>query len=197
MTARTLVRLAGSFDRWTRNVTLRHAIWAFVTGYALRTRVSNRFQKPMMSYLGTNPRRHSVVLVAVLGILVGFGGCGSGAYRGPVYPVKGKVLLASGKPLTSGAVQFIPESGGMLASGKIGPDGTFSLVSLDKREGAAPGPYKVRIEPSLEMTAPRGKSARTPLPFATKYTDDDGETGLTATVKTEPTELEPFRLDTK
>lgn len=135
--------------------------------------------------------------VAILvGLLVGLSGCGSGQYSGPVYPVKGKVLLATGKPLTTGSVQFIPESGGALASGKIGSDGSFSLVSLDKREGAAPGSYKVRIEPSLEMTAPRGKS-RTALPFALKYTDDDGDTGLTATVKAEPTELEPFRLEAK
>jgi hypothetical protein len=150
----------------------------------------------MLSNIEIRPRRRSVLLVVALALVAGFSGCGSGAYSGPVYPVKGKVLLATGKPLTSGAVQFIPESGGMLASGKIGPDGTFSLVSLDKREGAAPGPYKVRIEPSLEMTAPRGKT-RTPLPFATRYTDDDGETGLTATVKSEPIELEPFRLDAK
>lgn len=129
-----------------------------------------------------------------IGLLVGLSGCRSGKYSGPVYPVKGKVLLATGKPLTTGSVQFIPEAGGTLASGKIGPDGSFSLVSLDMREGAAAGSYKVRIEPSLEMTDPRGKS-RTALPFATKYTDDDGDTGLTVTIKAEPTELEPFRLE--
>ncbi len=94
-------------------------------------------------------------------------GCGEGMYTGPVYPVKGRVLLANGKPLTGGAIQFIPAPGGLLASGPIGPDGTFTLVSLDRRDGAAPGAYKVRIEPSLEMTAPKGKKPRT-LPFAEK-----------------------------
>jgi hypothetical protein len=139
-----------------------------------------------------SPRVATLPLVFVLSCV----GCGTGQYTGPVYPVKGQVLLANGKPLTSGSIQFIPKPGGLLASGKLDKDGNFSLESLDKREGAAPGEYKVRIEPSLEMTAPkRGKSQ--PLPFATKYRDDDGDTGLTATVKSEPTQLEPFRLDLK
>ncbi len=31
--------------------------------------------------------------------------------------------------------------------------------------------------------------------FASKYREYDGETGLTATIPAEPTQLEPFRLD--
>ncbi|MDR3634122.1 MAG: hypothetical protein P4L84_09970 [Isosphaeraceae bacterium] len=110
--------------------------------------------------------------------------------------MKGQVLLSNGKPLTEGAVQFIPRPGGLLASGRIGADGTFTLVSLDQREGAAAGEYKVRIEPGIGMRAGKGKKARA-LPFAEKYVAEDGETGLTATVKAEPTQLEPFRLDAK
>lgn len=44
--------------------------------------------------------------------------------------------------------------------------------------------YKVRIEPSIGLTASKGKS-RTALPFAAKYTDEVGDTGLTTTVKLE------------
>src|SRR5271166_2991911 len=84
-------------------------------------------------------------------LVLGWAGCGTGQYSGPVYPVEGQVVLANGKPLTGGAVQFIPKEGGMLAFGKIDRDGKFSLVSLDQRQGAAPGEYKVRIEPSAEM----------------------------------------------
>jgi hypothetical protein len=120
-------------------------------------------------------------------------GCGGSA---PVYPVKGKVVLSDGRPLAGGAIQFIPKPGGMLAYGQIKPDGTFSLRSLDHREGAQAGEYKVRIEPSLEMTAPKGKK-RPVLPFAERYVAEDGETGLTAVVKAEPTDLEPFRLDAR
>jgi hypothetical protein len=141
-------------------------------------------------------RSRAALIILLGGLVFELAGCGGGQYSGPVYPVTGQVLLADGKPLTAGAVQFIPDGAGFLASGKIGPDGTFSLVSLDKREGAAPGNYKVRIEPTVQMTAPKGKARRV-LPFAEKYRDDDGDTGLTATVKAEPTRLEPFRLSAR
>ena len=128
--------------------------------------------------------------------LVGLVGCGGpGPYRGSLYPVTGRVLLADGKPLTGGTVQFIPRQGGLPASGKIAADGAFSLKSKS-REGAAPGEYKVRIEPSAELLARKGRAAPK-LPFASRYREYDGETGLTATIKAEATELEPFRLDAK
>ncbi len=128
--------------------------------------------------------------------LVGLAGCGgSGPYTGSLYPAKGQVLLADGTPLTSGAVQFIPTRGGLPASGKIEADGTFSLKSKT-REGAAPGEYKVRIEPGAELLAKKGR-ATPKLPFASRYREYDGETGLTATIKAVATQLEPFRLDAK
>jgi hypothetical protein len=122
-------------------------------------------------------------------------GCrGPGPYSGSLYPVKGQVLLADGKPLTGGTVQFIPKEGGLPASGKIEADGTFSLKSPKSREGAAPGEYKVRIEPSSEMLAKKGRTAPK-LPFASKYREYDGETGLIATITSGPNRLQPFRLD--
>lgn len=144
----------------------------------------------------TLPVRRNCRLGAMVALaaLVGLSGCGKPS---AVFPVTGQVLLANGKPLSEGAVQFIPEPGGTLAYGTIGSDGSFHLTSLDKREGAVPGRYKVRIEPTIRMTAaPRGKKSR-PLPFAERYTAEDGETGLIATVKAEPTQLEPFRLEVK
>jgi hypothetical protein len=138
-------------------------------------------------------RAHGVRLAVVF--LLGTTGCGgSGPYSGTLYPVKGQVLLADGKPLTGGSVQFIPKRGGLPASGKIESDGTFTLKSLKTREGAAPGEYKVRIEPSSELLVKKGRKAQR-LPFASKYREYDGETGLTATIPAEPTQLEPFRLD--
>jgi hypothetical protein len=132
--------------------------------------------------------------LTVLMFLLGSVGCGGpGPYAGALYPVKGQVLLADGTPLKGGSVQFIPKLGGLPAYGTIGPDGTFSLKSLKSREGAAPGEYKVRIEPSAELRAKKGRAAKR-LPFASKYSEYDGETGLTATIKSEPTQLEPFRL---
>jgi hypothetical protein len=113
----------------------------------------------------------------------------------PAYPVKGRVLLADGKPLTSGRVIFLPKQGGMTAHGEIGSDGTFSLKTADDREGAPAGEYKVRIDPISSTVSVKGGRLDTKnLPFPQSYLDEDGETGLVATVKTEATELEPFRL---
>ncbi len=134
--------------------------------------------------------------VTALFLLADLAGCGGpGPYRGALYPVKGQVLLADGQPLPGGSVHFIPREGGLPASGKIEADGTFSLKSKS-REGAAPGGYKVRIEPSAELLAKKGRAAPS-LPFASRYREYDGETGLTATIKAEATQLEPFRLDAK
>ena len=139
-------------------------------------------------------RRVSIALL----LLVCSAGCGRpGPYSGALYSVKGQVLLADGTPLKGGSVQFIPKLGGLPAYGTIGPDGTFSLQSLKSREGAAPGEYKVRIEPSSELRVKKKGKAAKKLPFASKYGEYDGETGLTATIKSEPTQLEPFRLADK
>jgi hypothetical protein len=138
-------------------------------------------------------RKNSIVLL----LMACPAGCGGpGPYSGALYPVKGQVLLADGTPLTGGSVQFIPKLGGLPAHGTIGPDGTFSLQSLKSREGAAPGEYKVRVEPSSELRAKKGKAAKK-LPFPSRYGEYDGETGLTATIRSEPTQLEPFRLADK
>jgi hypothetical protein len=126
--------------------------------------------------------------------LLGQAGCGGpGPYAGSLYPVKGRVLLADDTPLTGGSVHFIPTRGGLPASGRITTDGTFSLKSKS-RDGAAPGDYKVRIEPSAELLARNGRTA-TKLPFASKYREYDGNTGLTATIGTGETQLVPFRLE--
>jgi hypothetical protein len=138
----------------------------------------------------------SKVSVAVLSLLSLTSCGGPGPYSGTLYPVKGQVLLADGKPLTGGFVQFIPKQGGLHASGKIEMDGTFSLRSLKNRDGAAPGEYKIRIEPNPELLARKGRAAQK-LPFALRYREYDGDTGLTATIKAEPTHLEPFRLESK
>jgi hypothetical protein len=125
-------------------------------------------------------------------------GCGSeGLISAPAYPVKGQVLLSTGKPMTSGKVIFLPKEGkGMTAHGDIGSDGTFTLKTADDREGAVAGVYKVRIEPdvSVAKTTKGGLLEAKNLPFPVDYMDEDGDTGLIATVKAEATQLEPFRL---
>jgi hypothetical protein len=132
----------------------------------------------------------------VLPLLLVVAGCGrSGPYSGTLYPTTGRVLLADGKPLTGGSVRFIPTQSGLAATGKIGPDGTFSLTTKT-REGAAPGEYKVRIEPSAEMVSKKGGPVKK-LPFAARYRNYEGDTGLTATIHSGPNQLEPLRLEAK
>ena len=132
----------------------------------------------------------------VLPLLLAIAGCGgSGLYSGKLYPATGQVLLADGQPLKGGSVRFIPKLSGLPATGKIAADGTFFLTTKT-REGAAPGEYKVRIEPSPEMLSKKGGVVKK-LPFAAKYHNYEGDTGLTATIEAGPTRLEPFRLAPK
>jgi hypothetical protein len=134
----------------------------------------------------------------VAALLAAASGCGQGAGQGgTAYPVKGQVLLANGKPLTGGRVIFLPkEPAGMTAVGDVGSDGTFALKTADGREGAPAGEYNIRVEPSASLLPKTvGRLDPKALPFAQIYMDEDGNTGLTATVKAEPTQLTPFRLE--
>lgn len=129
--------------------------------------------------------------------LAAFAGCADrdAAPTATVYPVKGRIVLADGRPLSGGRVVFVSTSQLVSASGSIGPDGSFALASGGSGEGAPPGEYKVRIEPdtaALARTSHR-RTGRSALPFATRYTDEDSST-LVATVRAEPNDLEPFRL---
>jgi hypothetical protein len=129
-------------------------------------------------------------LVAAVGMTVA--GCGQGSFRsGPDYPVKGKVLLADGKPLRSGRVIFVSSETALSYLGPIGDDGGFELKQGD-RVGAPAGNYKVRIEIN-ETGLPKGRGKSSNLPFPAKYRDEDGSK-LTATVKAEPENPFEFKL---
>ncbi len=134
----------------------------------------------------------SVVVASVVG-------CGASDTGVPtaltVYEVKGKVLLADGSPLSGGHVYFVSKDGAMSPEGKIGSDGSFALVTGPSGEGAPSGEYKVRIEPedASLIGGKRSKKGGKKLSFPTKYLDEDSS-GLMVTVKSEPNQLEPFRL---
>lgn len=113
------------------------------------------------------------------------------------YPVQGKVVLADGKPLTSGVVVFV--SGGEKTppvSGTVGADGTFAIMTDGVAAGAPAGDYKVRVEADPDAaTAGTSSKKRGGMPFPAKYTKES-TSGLTATVKAEPAnELPPFVLN--
>ncbi|HEY1375547.1 MAG TPA: hypothetical protein VGF55_02075 [Gemmataceae bacterium] len=111
-------------------------------------------------------------------------------------PVKGRVVLADGRPLTGGVVTFRP-TGDDLAGryqgwGFVKPDGSFEVAAFSdatKGGGVAPGRYKVVIGPRDEGE-PRGSNARL---IPKRYTDD-ASTPLEVEIQPEDNVLQPFVL---
>jgi hypothetical protein len=130
--------------------------------------------------------------------MLGFGGCGdrNAVSQMTVHPVKGKVLLADGKPLTGGRVVLMSPEKGLEFEGAIESDGSFSIKG-NHGEGAPEGTFKVRIEPDSlkpgDNSAPTARRKSANLPFPAMY-GDETTSGLTATVKSGDNTLEPFKL---
>ncbi|WP_435011563.1 hypothetical protein P12x_002879 [Tundrisphaera lichenicola] len=112
------------------------------------------------------------------------------------YPVQGKVVLADGKPLTSGIVVFVSgDEKTPPVSGMVTTDGTFSVMTAGVAPGAPAGEYMVRVEVDPDTPAEGSSSRkRSGPPFPGKYRKET-TSGLTARVKAEPAnELPPFIL---
>jgi hypothetical protein len=79
-------------------------------------------------------------------------GCGSQSLppNPTVYPVKGKVVLSDGQPLSYGRVYLSPrDPKGTACNGFLNADGTFDkLMAYPGGFGAAPGKYLLSIEPT-------------------------------------------------
>ncbi|MCC6508174.1 MAG: carboxypeptidase regulatory-like domain-containing protein [Pirellulaceae bacterium] len=98
-----------------------------------------------------------LMLVGLIGVVsLNLVGCGTGS--GPI-PVKGKVLL-DGKPLPDASISFVPQQEGRQATGTTDAEGQFVLSTIDPRDGAMPGKYKVTISQNLPVEeTPTGLSA--------------------------------------
>lgn len=99
---------------------------------------------------------------------------GCNTYTPPPPPktvqVSGKITLASGVPITAGRVVFKPQTAGMQeAIGEINPDGTYSLTSYNKGDGAVPGTYIVTFDNTSYKT---GKPVVVRLNVPLKYYSD-------------------------
>jgi hypothetical protein len=68
-------------------------------------------------------------------------GCNNG-----FIPVHGKVTFEDGSPLPQGGIAFSTAT--FMASGKIQPDGTYTLTSLKPGDGLPSGNYTVTISAS-------------------------------------------------
>jgi hypothetical protein len=135
-------------------------------------------------------------LLTAVALLFAAGCGGGGGVSAATYPVSGKVLLPDGKPLPGGTIYFYPKESGSSASAEVSSAGEFSLKTADGRDGAPAGEYKVRVVPGTQYISKKtNRVDPTKLPFASKYMDEDGDTGLTATVKAEPNTLPPFKLE--
>ncbi len=123
---------------------------------------------------------------------LGLSGCGNSDSlpKLQVYGVKGKVLLADGKPLQSGWISFVPKAGlPITPSAQISSDGSFSVVTGGSGEGAPSGEYKIRIEAPDFRPDPKTKKAI----FPSKYSDEDSS-GIVVTVLPKENLLDPIRL---
>ena len=106
--------------------------------------------------------------------------------------VTGKILLASGKPLTKGRVVLLPKQEPMLPLyGKLQPDGTFTLSAGGLGAGVSHGEFQVSIEPDGYF--PGSKNKPKGLPYPPKYIDSDN--GLNVTITPDTKELPPITLN--
>jgi hypothetical protein len=100
----------------------------------------------------------AINLVIGLGLLlISAPGC-DGA---KLYPVEGAIVYPDGEAVTGlagASVEFDPIAGKEGARGEVQPDGTFRLGTHKPGDGAAPGEYRVCIQPplpALDRPAPR------------------------------------------
>jgi hypothetical protein len=93
-------------------------------------------------------------------------GCGS-----RLYPVRGKVTYADGKPVTEGMVVFESkdQANRITARGEIRADGSYELSTYQPGDGALPGKYQVLVAPKSDPNAV-DKPSRPP-PFDLRYAE--------------------------
>ncbi len=134
---------------------------------------------------------------AAVAMVLALAGCGGGegndSFLGMQrYPVKGKVVLADGKPLTGGRVIFLSDAPPGSAAADIGSDGSFEFKGASG-DGLPVAKYKVHIT----TPPPAGSRTATKPAFASKYLDED-TSGLSATVTSDESKNQfEFKLDTK
>ena len=73
-------------------------------------------------------------------------GCEQDDGMGRRYPASG-IVTYQGKPVPKGTVTFVPEDAraGRVASGEFAEDGSFTLTTHVRGDGALPGRYRVTV----------------------------------------------------
>jgi hypothetical protein len=120
------------------------------------------------SSLLLHPFTHGTGVVLLLAIALILGGCGSNDKKTAV--VRG-IVTYNGKAVPNGTISFIPVEG-RSATGEIKPDGSYTLTTFRKGDGAIIGQHKVVIV-AMEDMSNRLPEARNPMPpsiIPLKYT---------------------------
>jgi hypothetical protein len=142
-----------------------------------------------VSHLSCHPRAGDAahpplfrLTVSVLAAVVVLAGCGK---SGPKTAVVRGTVTYKGKPVPNGSVLFVPD-GGPTATGEIGPDGSYTLTTFKKGDGAVLGPHKVIISATQDMgdRLPEDRSPMPPPIVPEKYSSY-GTTDLKVEVKDE------------
>jgi len=130
-------------------------------------------------------------------LLTAFLPLGCGEKLPPLAPVKGKVFLPDGKPLTSGQVSFVretvdPDVKLPPSSGTIDSDGNYE-IKTGGNSGAPLAKYKVTVTPDMSkggMEQPKGEplydqkykeSTKTPFKFEVVESPEAGRYDLKLT----------------
>ena len=113
-------------------------------------------------------------------------GCGKG--KDPTYPLKGRVFFSDGNPVPAGSISFraIDRNPPISARGEIQPDGTFTVSTFDRNDGAVAGRHQVAIV-SAGGLAPRLGFVPPPVypPVDSRFADFE-HSGLEVTVSSDP-----------
>jgi hypothetical protein len=104
-----------------------------------------------------------LVLSASAAMLIG---CGGDPSKPKLGRVSGKVTY-NGQPVPKGVVSFVPSGGpgaqtGQSATGEIGPDGSYTLTTFDRGDGAVLGEHTVLVLAREDDPAIQGKGM--PIP---------------------------------